>query len=301
MGTEKENVKQNKHRAITRVLLLEGCVNTLLCLLKVFVGVITNSAVVLSDALHSLTDLINNIIAYIAIRTSSKPPDKTHPYGHQKFEYIAIFVLATLLTVVSVELILYAIENHGQVVEQSQTGIGLLIFAIVVNLALSIWEGRKAKQLKSKLLEADAKHTFSDVLTSIAVLVGWQLAAMGYYWLDTLFCFLVSLFVGRLAWQLFQQSIPVLVDADVTATIIDRSHLEIIVRDLKGIQGVRSIRSRAMGEQILADLTILVDPTLSITQAHDLAHEFEDQLKSSFDLYDVVIHIEPGKAGSVRS
>ena len=93
----------SKNRAITRVLIIEGAVNLLLCLVKLVIGLITQSSVILADALHSLTDLTNNIIAVVAMRISHKPPDHSHPYGHQKFEYLAIFILAVLLSVVAYE------------------------------------------------------------------------------------------------------------------------------------------------------------------------------------------------------
>ena len=286
----------SKNRAITRVLIIEGSVNLLLCLVKLVIGLVTQSSVILADALHSLTDLTNNIIAVVALRISHKPPDHSHPYGHQKFEYLAIFILAVLLSVVAFELVAYAYENHGQVVQQSYAGLGILILAIMVNFTLSQWEGRQAKKLGSKLLAADAKHTFSDVLTSIAVLVGWQLAAMGYYWLDTLFCLLVAIVVGKLAWELFQQALPVLVDADVTAEQFSPEQLARVVSEFVEIDGVTDIRSRAMGEQVICDLTLQINPELSLTAAHALSHAFEDRLKEEFELYDVIIHIEPAQS-----
>lgn len=291
----------SKIRAVTRVLIIEGTVNLLMCLVKFVIGLLTQSAVILADALHSLTDLTNNIIAVVAMRISHKPPDHSHPYGHQKFEYLAIFILAVLLSVVAFELITYAIDNHGQVVQQSHAGLAILLLAIGVNFALSKWEGKQAEKLKSKLLAADAKHTFSDVLTSVAVLVGWQLAALGYYWLDTLFCLLVAGVVGKLAWELFQQALPVLVDADVTAEQFSESQLNGIVAEFADIKAVKNIRSRAMGEQVISDLTLLINPELSLTAAHELSHAFEDRLKCEFDLYDVIIHIEPAGAPLSRS
>ncbi|MDC8831092.1 cation diffusion facilitator family transporter [Alteromonas gilva] len=284
------NERRNK---ITRVLLIEGAVNLALCITKLAVGTATQSAVILADALHSLTDLLNNVVAVVALRISHKPADNSHRYGHQKFEYLAIFMLSVLLVVVAIELVLYAIENHGNVVEQSRSGLIILVIAIAVNVVLSRWEAKQAQLLHSHLLAADAKHTLSDVLTSMAVLIGWQLATMGYYWLDTLFCFVVAAVVIRLAWQLFQQALPVLVDADKTREIFSPDQLSNIVKEFSDIHRVTSIRSRAMGEAIIADLTIVVNPLLSVTAAHSLSHAFESRLKETFNLYDVMIHIEP--------
>jgi len=292
--TNERNVnKVERFTAIKRVLIIEGGVNLLLTLTKLVVGLLTHSSVILADALHSLTDLLNNVIAFVAIRISQKPADKSHPYGHQKFEYLAIFLLAVLLSVVSLELVLYAIEHHGNVVEQNVTGLVLLIVAIAVNFLLSRWQMRKASALKSELLAADAKHTFSDVLTSIAVLVGWQLAASGWYWLDTVFCLGVAVLVGHLAWELFQQALPVLVDAKADDEALSAEVLSRHSASFEHITRVTDVRTRRMGEQVNADLTLLVSPDLTITEAHNLAHEFEDYLKTQVELDDVVIHIEP--------
>ncbi|WP_255439066.1 cation diffusion facilitator family transporter [Aestuariibacter sp. GS-14] len=285
--------KTERFSAIKRVLIIEGCVNLLMTLTKLSVGIITHSSVILADALHSLTDLFNNVIAFVAIRISQKPPDHSHPYGHQKFEYLAIFLLAVLLSVVSLELVIYAIEHHGNPVEQNITGLVLLILAIAVNFLLSRWQMGKAKFLRSELLAADAKHTLSDVLTSVAVLVGWQLAASGWYWLDTVFCLGVALLVAHLAWELFNQALPVLVDANANDKSLSVETLSRYTSDFNDIARVAEVRSRRMGEHINADLTLIVSPHLTVTQAHKLAHEFEDYLKKHIELNDVVIHIEP--------
>lgn len=282
--------------SVTRVLVVEGLVNLVLVAVKLFVGLITQSSVILADALHSFTDFANNIVAFIAAKIANEPPDKRHPYGHQKFEYLAIFLLAVLLAVVAIELVLYAIEHHGRPVEQSHVGLVLLIGATFCNLLLSFWERKKAKELQSALLAADADHTLSDVLTSVAVVIGWQLAAMGYFWLDTLFCLLVAAVVARLSWKLFKQALPVLVDEQLSESDFSTEKVKALAVPITGIEEVCDIRARALGStRVAADLTIRVDANQTLQQAHELAHEFEEILKIQAQLDDVVIHIEPSK------
>jgi cation diffusion facilitator family transporter len=280
--------------SITKVLIIEGLVNLMLVTLKFVVGMATQSSVILADALHSLTDLANNFVAYIASKIAKSPPDTRHPYGHRKFEYLAIFLLAVLLAVVALEVVLYAINHHGQVVTQSHVGLVLLIFGVITNLLLSLWERRQAKRLASDLLAADADHTLSDVMTSIAVIVGWQLAAYGYYWLDTLFSLAVAAFVARLSWSLFKQALPILVDEQPDESVISPTQFDKIAATFSDIKGIEALRTRALGSgRYAADLTLVIDSELSLSQAHELAHRFEDVIKKEFNLVDVIIHIEP--------
>jgi len=186
---------------VKRVLIIEGLVNLLMIVTKLIVGIITGSAALTADALHSFTDLVNNVVAFLAIRMSEKPADDDHHYGHQKFEQLAVFFLATLLFVVAIEVVIRAISRSSDVVEQNKVGLIVLVVAVVINLTLSLWERYWAKKLKSDLLHADASHTFSDVLTSVAAIVGWQLAALGLYWVDTLFALIVAVMIGVLAFQ----------------------------------------------------------------------------------------------------
>lgn len=278
---------------VIRVLLIEGSVNLFIALIKLAVGLTTQSSVILADSLHSFTDLANNVVAVVASRVSRMPADNDHPYGHEKFEYVAIFFLSILLGVVGIELIFHAIQRHGQPVEQSIPGLILLCGAIVVNLVLSLWEKKQAERLKSNLLFADAAHTFSDVLTSIAVIVGWQLASMGWYWLDTVFCLFVAAIVFKLSWKLFKQALPVLVDEQTDENGLPADTLDKLVKEFSAIQSVTDVRSRFAGNSVNADLTIKVAPSMRVDDAHELVHQFEARLREEIDLNDVIIHIEP--------
>lgn len=278
---------------VTAVLIIEGLVNLLIALIKLTVGIITQSTAVLADALHSLTDMINNIVALVAMKIARSPADKEHPYGHQKFEYLAVFFLSVLLAVLGVEIIVRAFTQDQHLVVDSDWGLWLLVGALGVNIVLSQWQRYWAQRLNSPILHADAAHTFSDVLTSVAVLAGWQLAAMGWRWLDSVLAVIVALLVFRLSWRLFKSALPTLVDESPGIEALSTSSLMQIASEFSDIQQVSDVRTRWFGDRINLDLTLRVTPELSLHQAHALSHLFENRLKKLAMLNDIIIHVEP--------
>jgi cation diffusion facilitator family transporter len=199
-------------RQVRRVLLIEGSANCLVLTLKVIIGLSTGSMAIMADAFHSLTDIANNIVAWIVIYFSSQPPDREHPYGHRKFETIAVFILASILIVIAFEISLNAIRNKTSEVASSGIELIVMLSVLVVNILLAIWQRMWANRLNSDIIRADATHTFADVLTTCVVIVGWQLSAMGYAWIDRLCAIAVSLVIVYLAFGLFKRSLPILVD-----------------------------------------------------------------------------------------
>lgn len=274
---------------IRTVLIWEGCANAVIAAAKLAVGLQTGSAAVLGDALHSLTDLSNNGIAYFVSKIAEEPADSDHPYGHHKFEQLAVFALAGLLTVVAFELILESIKRFGAAPKHSNIGLMIMLGVLVVNIAISSWEGYWARKLNSQILLADARHTLSDVLTTIAVIAGWQLAARGWPWLDPLFALIVAAVVLYLAYDLFRRAIPILVDSAGS----DPSKLSQAISQIAGVRKVQRVRSRMYGNGNAADIVIMVDRQLSTERAHSIADDIESLLEKRFGIYDTTVHIEP--------
>ena len=283
-----------RDKDVQRVLITEGLVNLLVLIAKLVVGLATGSLAIIGDAIHSLTDVINNIVAWLIIRFSSSPPDREHPYGHRKFETLAVFFLASLLTVLSFELALHAINKVDSDIVTSAWGLGVMLAVLAVNISLATWERMWARRLQSDILLADASHTFADVLTTIVVIVGWQLSAMGYLWLDRACALGVSLLVFYLAFNLFRRALPILVDQFA----LDPELLSCSVLEVRGVRHVSRVRSRWIGSDKSLDLVISVDPALSTTESHDIATAVESLIEKKFGISDTSIHVEPdaGKA-----
>ena len=271
------------------VLLVEGACNLLILVAKATVGFATGSYALLGDAIHSLADLANNIVAVIVVGIASEPPDREHPYGHQRFETLAVFGLAVLLAVLSFEIAIRALEHHDREILETRWGLVVMLGVLMVNTFLTLWERSWAKRLDSPILKADAQHTFADVLTTTAVILGWQFAARGYPWLDTVFALFVACMVMYLAYGLFRSAIPGLVDT--------MSHppeeIAKALAEIEDVRSVRRIRSRWIGSKPAVDVVITVAGQLSTHDAHDVADAVEDRLLDSFGIGDVTVHIEP--------
>lgn len=274
---------------VRKILLIEGALNLIMMLCKLIAGILSQSAAVTADAIHSLSDVANNCIAWLAIKMSSEPPDKEHPYGHQKFEQLAVFFLASLLTVVAFEMIVHAVRRFGEPVEQSLIGLVILFISLLTNISITWWEKRWAIKLNSPILHADAAHTFSDVMTTVAVIVGWQLAYYGYPWLDSVFAIFVSGLIFYLAFKLFQSAIPILVDQRQ----LDERAVKNAITDLDKVNDVTRVRSRSDGKNIIADITVTVSSQVSTYESHQIADAIESLLNDKFGTSDVVVHVEP--------
>lgn len=284
-------MRTDDHRdlSVQRIILIEGSANVVVLLAKLFVGITTGSLAVLGDAIHSLTDVANNVVAWFVIRISAKPADREHPYGHRKFEVLAVFVLATLLAVLAFELALQALRRDAVEPAMNSWGLALMLSVLTVNIALSAWQRYWAARLESSILLADANHTFADVLTTIVVIVGWQLSARGFPWLDTACALGVSALVLYLAFSLFKRVVPTLLDQMAIAPEI----LTTFVEAIPGVCEVSRVRSRWVGSDCAADVVVKVAPTLSTSESHQIADEIESVLESELGIRDITIHVEP--------
>jgi cation diffusion facilitator family transporter len=243
---------------LSRVIIATGLANLAVLIAKVVVGFSTGSLSLLSDAIHSLADLANNVVAFVVVRLASAPPDREHPYGHQKFETLAVFGLAVLLAVLAVEIAVRAAEPGRREIVQHGWGLAVMVGVLVVNVAVTTWERRWARRLNSEILRADAQHTLSDVLVTLGVIVGWQFAARGYPWLDKVFA--------------------------------------VALGGVVGVRDVRRIRSRWVGAKSSVDVVVSVDPELPTSEAHRVADAIERTLFEKFDVEDATVHIEPDEA-----
>jgi cation diffusion facilitator family transporter len=278
-----------KQKKVKYVLLVEGLGNLVIFCLKIVVGFSTGSFAILGDAIHSLADILNNIIALFIINQSFQPPDKEHPYGHQKYETIAVFGLATLLTILAFELGLNSFRSKSLEVFSRSWEVYFMLGTLILNIILALWQRGWSKKLDSQILLADSHHTFADVLTTIVVIISWQLSSQGYYWVDRVCALLVSGLIFYLAFGLFKRSVPILVDStDLEHDLIKKKILKV-----SGVNEVLRIRSRNSEGKFFIDIIISVNPDQTITSAHDITDEIEHLLKTQYPVLDTIIHVEP--------
>lgn len=280
---------ESRDQAVQGVIVVEGLANLAVLILKVIVGFTTGSLAILADAVHSFSDLANNIVVWFVIKLSAEPPDREHPYGHRKFETVAVFALAVLLFVIAIEVVLRAVQRGAPTVEQSTPALATMLAVLAINIGISLWERRRARELNSDILHADASHTFSDALTTIVVIAGWQLSVFGLPWMDTMCAFGVAGLIAYLATGLLKKVLPVLVDEYA----IEPRAISSNVMTVPGVKSVRQVRSRWLGSGVAVDMILTVDPDISATEAHDISDNVEELIGDCFQVDDISIHIEP--------
>jgi len=287
LSVQRESVARDK--AIRRVIAIEGTVNLAVVIAKFCVGLGTGSLAIIGDAIHSVTDVTNNIIAWLVMRLAASPADREHPYGHHKFETLAVFALAGLLLVLAFELAFRAITREQVHIVDSAIGLIVMLVVLVINIALTLWQRHWAQRLNSPILSADASHTLSDVATTVVVIVGWQLSLRGMAWLDQLCALAVAGLVFYLAYDLFKKALPILSDEFA----IDPERVSQTVRTVEGVDDVLRVRSRWIGAHKSVDLVIGVEASLSTAASHTIATEVENHMERMFDVHDVSVHVEP--------
>lgn len=277
---------------VRRVLFGLFFANLAVVLAKLLVGLAAHSLAVLGDALHSSVDAVNNILALVVVRVAALAPDDDHPYGHGKFETLGALALVGFLSITCFELARGAIEHlTGSHAPPAVSDLQLVILlaGLGVNGLVAWYEHRRGVELHSELLVADAAHTRSDVYISIGVIVGLLLARRGLWWADPSLALVIALLIVRVAYQITQRTVPILVDERALPKDDIRSAAEAV----SGVQRAYDIRSRGSARVRYAEVTIAVDRDANVASAHAIADEVEHRLKQDLDLNEVTVHIEP--------
>jgi cation diffusion facilitator family transporter len=276
-------------RALAVVLLL----NAISAALKVSVGARTGALTVLGAALESVLDMLSNGVAILAVSVASRAPDDDHPYGHDKFETLGTLGIVGFLSITCFELLRQSVSELkvAQVAPRATATDGvLLMLSLAVNLCVVVYERRRARSLSSPLLLADSAHTASDILVTALAIGSLVLSRLGYLYADAALGVLVALIIAWSGYQILRHSVPILVDARAVAA--DR--LADIVRTIPGVKGVRAARSRRTASgHLFAEVTILVDGSTSVTDAHDFTDEVERAIARELGTAEAIVHVEP--------
>lgn len=282
-----------RDRAVRRVLIIEFLLNVLVAAAKGVYGVMTGSLTITADAMHSGVDAGANVLGIFVLKQSAESPDSKHPYGHRKFEVLGAVALGLAIGTVGVNLAIGAVRSlvvGGQAPETELLGVGVIVGTLIVNLFVATYEARKAKELESKYLAADAAHTASDVLVTLAVLISYGASHIGIDWADGVGALLVSLVILNVAWQVISSNLSVLVD--VAQGDVER--IEAIVLAVAGVEDCHRIRSHGTPDAIIIDLHAQADGDLSLHHSHEIAHQIEEALyRDDPRIADVTVHMEP--------
>lgn len=259
---------------------------------KIVFGYLSGAVSILSDGFHSLTDSASNVVALVGVNAARKPPDKEHPYGHRKFETMAAGGIVTMLVLVTAEVLRAALGrlHSGVSAHIGPVAFVVMLGTLAVNLIVVRYERRAGKRLVSEVLLADATHTRSDVLTSVAVIIALAGARLGYPILDPLAALIVAAFIGFAGYSIARDAIRILGDE----IVIDEAALRDVVLQVPGVVGCHHIRSRGSADHVFLDLHVWLPGGTSLDEAHRVSHVVKDRLMQDFpQITDAVIHIEP--------
>jgi cation diffusion facilitator family transporter len=283
-------------RAVRRVFLVTLGLNAAVALTKASYGWWSHSLSLGTDSLHSVLDASGNVLALLGLHWSARPADARHPYGRRKIEILAALGIGVLITIGMFELAEAAVLSlwRGSAAPAiGPAGFVVVAATMVVNFFVTRYEGRRSRELKSALLHADAEHTRSDLYASAAVLASFVAVRAGYAWADPVATLLLVALVGHVAWEVFKENVPVLIDA----AVLEPAGVIEVARDLPGVRDVHRVRSRGVRHAVELDLHLRVAADLSLREAHALSGRLKDELRVKFpELSDVVIHVEPAGA-----
>jgi len=286
---------EERNRQTKVVAIVGTVVNLILAVVKILFGYIGHSQALIVDGVHSLSDLLSDLLVLFASHHANQEPDAEHPYGHGRFETAATLALGILLALVGIGIGWDSVERlllDEETVVPTQLALYAALFSILANEGLYWYSIIVARKLRSKMLEANAWHHRSDAVSSIVVLVGIVGTQFGIDNLDTIAAVIVSLMIIKIGWSLGWQALEELVDKS-----LDEDEVAKVSKLIDKVDGVRSIhmlRTRKSGHLSAADVHVLVEPGLSVSEGHMIAVAVEEKLKKNVEhLSDITVHIDP--------
>ena len=287
-----ENVRQ---QTTQRVAFVGMGVNIVLVIAQIIGGIITHSQALIADAMHTLSDLVGDVIVLFAAHHAGKKADANHPYGHGRIETLATVVLGLLLGGVAVVILLKAwgrLTGDAPLVIPDASAMYFAALAIFGKEALYQYTVRVAQKIRSPMLKASAWHHRSDALSSVLVLAAIGGAQLGYAWLDAVAAIIIAVMIFYMAVQLLLESTSELVDTGLSTEESDK--IIAYIHTLPGVKNVHMLRTRKMGGNVFADAHIQVARHISVSEGHKIAEYVTHQLESHFpEVTDVTVHIDP--------
>lgn len=284
-----------KETSLERFAYLSISAAILTMLLKTSAFFLTQSIGLLSDALESGINLVAALSALIAIRIGTRPPDKTHAYGHQKAEFLSSGFEGGLILMAAVSISIAAVQRllNPQPIERIGLGLLISLLASAINLVVAVILIRVGKERRSIALEADGHHLMSDVWTSGGILIGMTVVAItGAYWLDPIIAILVAVFISWTAFKLLRRSVSGLLDPSLPKEQVHS--IEMILEGYcKNGVNFHALRTRQAGSRDFVSMQIQVPGGWSVQQGHDLLEDIERDIRVALPFVTVFTHIEP--------
>ena len=291
------NKKPDMERQAVKVSLVSILGNAILTIFKLLAGIIAHSGAMISDAVHSASDIFSSIIVIIGVKLAGKASDQDHPYGHERFECVAAIILAVILLFTGLFIGIGAVELILEPAAQVALVPGVLaLVAAIVSIGTKeamYWYTRHyAKQLNSGALMADAWHHRSDALSSVGALLGIAAARMGFPIFEPIASLAICLLIVKAALDIFKDAVSKMVDHSCPQETVEQLQQTALEQD--AVCGVDRLRTRVFGNRIYVDLEIRVDGKLSLQEAHNIAQQVHDTIEARFpDVKHIMVHVNP--------
>lgn len=280
---------------IRRLTLIGGVLDLFLGFVKVLVGYIGNSQALIADGIHSLSDLITDILVLVATKHSAQAADEGHPYGHDRIQTLVSLALAGSLGIIAIVIAWDAVIRIVSPESLLQPGfwpLAVAAISVVSKEGYFQYVVRHPSAATSRMLYANAWHSRSDALSSLAVIVGVGGVLAGFAWADAFAAIVVAGLLLVVAYRIGREGAEELIDS--AASPVLNANMRKTILSIEGVRDSHELRTRRMADKVLADLHIRVDPLISVSEGHRIGDEVMDALKTRFpEVGDVVVHIDP--------
>ena len=272
-------------------------VNLILSVFKLIAGIVAGSGAMISDGIHSASDVFSTFIVIIGVRISGKASDEDHPYGHDRFECVASIILSILLGATGLGIGMAGIEkltggNYGALTIPGYLALAAAVISIIVKEGMYWYTRGAAKKVNSGALMADAWHHRSDALSSIGSFVGILGARMGFPVLDPLASVVICIFIIKAAVDIFRDAIGKMTDKACDDDTVDKMHQCILT--IEGVLGVDLLKTRTFGSKVYVDIEICADGGKTLRETHDIAENVHHAIEREFPLVKhCMVHVNP--------
>lgn len=290
-------MKSNFQKIATKVSIVTIIWNFVLSVVKLLVGIIAHSNAMISDAVHSASDVFSTIVVIIGIKLASKEPDKEHPYGHERLECVTAIILAMILFVTGLGIGGTAITNiFASDYDQLTTPGVLALIAALVSILVKegmFWYTRYyAKKIDSDALMADAWHHRSDAFSSIGALIGIAGARLGFPIMDSIASLAIFLFIAKAAFDIFKDAMDKMVDHSCDEET-EKAIYECVLRNENVIE-IDLLKTRIFGNKIYVDIEIQADASRTLLEAHHIAETVHNDIEQNFPkVKHIMVHVNP--------
>ena len=282
-------------RMANRVSIITIIINLVLSVLKFLVGFFGHSQALISDAIHSASDVVSTVAVMFGINLSDKKSDTSHPYGHERIECIFSIILAMMLFITGAGIGITAIKNIASGAEIDVPG-KMALIAAAVSIAVKEWmyhyTKRAAKKINSSSMLADAWHHRSDALSSVGSLIGVGGAILGFPVFEPIASIVICIFIGKASVDIFMDAVNRLIDRSCTDEETEK--IRECIMEIDGVKHIDKLMTRRFGSKIYVDLEISEDAEMTLSEAHKIAEQVHDNIEEKMpEVKHCMIHVNP--------